>query len=259
MADTVADAAQAIVQMMQQQFSAPHTIVAADEYDFPHLDLAAYRAFRAEMEARGYQYAGDIEIAELSQSPTTLVARTMIRSMLSPAGGVVAQYYQVRPRIGRRLALLGRGLKNGRWLDAPRNFISGLRVRHCTGFESELTDGTFITTSNAESAGRISGPPTMTQRFFPYGTDAKTLMEAHCQLLDQATRRDPPAAPIPMRSATHLVQMQQRARLQKVAHRQAVQWVTKSELQRMAPHTPGLGDAVFTEVQRLLGAQQPMG
>lgn len=255
MAFSVTDAARSIIAMMRAQYSAPQTMVPADPTSFPHLDLPAYARFQAEMEKAGFRMVGDIEILELSNSPTTTVARTFIRNMLSADGRISCDYYQMKPRIGRQLAMLWRGLQNFRFYDAPRHFFTSMATRHCTGLESEFEDGRQLMTCNAQGAAQISGPPTIEATFFPYGAPVSVLLEHHGRrLADIAAGSASPTRPLAMGSMEDILAMQKRQHMQKVTHRASVQLISQDELRRMGGNQD-VGDAIFTEVQRLLRAE----
>jgi hypothetical protein len=252
MSESAAKAARQIVESMKRLYSEPYTTVTVSETDFSHLDLSLYRSFRLGMEARGFRYLADLEILEISNSPTSLIARTMTRSMLSESRNIVSDYYQVKPRIWRRIKLLAKGLLNGRFIAAPRNFINGIKTRSCVGFETEFDDGSFLITSNAKSAELISVPASIERQFFDYGTSFSLLLDAHNKRLDELLQSRSGVKPITLSSLSDLLQMQKRQQLQKVAHRATVQWVTKAEIQGMSSSNPKLGDEVFSEVQKLL-------
>ncbi len=144
---------------MKANYGSMHTRVLVKEEDFTHLDLSAYHAFREEMEANGFRYLADYEILEVTNSPGTLLARTMLRAMVSREGNVVAGYYQTKPRVWRRVQGLLRGLLNLRFMDAPRDFAEGMKTRHCVDFSTEFEDCTFLCTSNAEGAAKMTSPP----------------------------------------------------------------------------------------------------
>ena len=167
MTDQISQIAQRIIASMHRSFRGESTYLAVDPADFPHLELKAYADFQAGHEALGFRHLRDVEIAEITAAPGTLIARTFIRSMVSADGGTVAHFYQVKPRLGRLLGALLRGLGNGRWLSAPTFFFRSLKTKWCTSYESELSDGTAVTTSNAEAAGKLSSPPTIDSEFHP--------------------------------------------------------------------------------------------
>lgn len=244
-------AAERIVASMRQKFGGPNTVVLVDQSEFGHLDLEAYARFEADMKARGFALMGDLEILEVSKSPTSIIARAMIRTMLSSDGRVIAEYYQLRPRIWRRFKLLLRGLLNLRLVDAPRIFARGMLVRHCVGFETEFKDGRQLITSNAQAAGMMSGPASIERHYSPYGTPTSTLIEYHLKRVKEVTDGDPEKV-VQLRSLDDILNMQMRQQMMKVAHRKSIEWISHSEMQAMSGGNPEAGDAVFSEVRRLL-------
>ncbi len=252
MTDSIQQSAQQIITSLKRTYGAPSTRRPARESDFGHLDLRAYRDFQTYHETQGFRVLWDFELMEVSDSPTTLIARTFIRAMVSADGTIVAYYYQVRPRLDRLLRQLGRGLLNGRWIATPRFFLKTLRTRHCNDYESECSDGRFNTTSNAQSAGSISSPPTVDSVFHPYGTPPALLLAGHKERLAAWVAAHPGDSIRVVSSLSDLQAMQTRLREQKNAHRVAVSWVTESELVKMSGGNPAVAEAVYAEVQRQL-------
>lgn len=252
MSNSFRQAAEAILNTMREQFRKPHTVIAADQNEFRHLDLNAYSAFQADLKLAAFIDIGDVEILEVSNSPTTLIARTMIRNMLSDDGHILAQYYQVKPRIGRRLMQLFRGLSNLRFVAAPKNFAHGMITRHCVGFETEFDDGRQLITSNAEAAGLISGPTSIECKYFPYGTSVKALLEHHrarVTVISLLTK------PVHLCSLDSVLEMQKRQNMLKVAHRTAESWITQGELQNMLGNEEA-SRAIFAEIQKLVSEER---
>lgn len=256
MSDSISKAAKSIVESMKHMYSTPHTIVPIDEKDFGHLALSEYKFFRDTMEAEGFKYLADLEILEVSNSPTSVIARTMIRSLISNDGAIATNYYQVMPNIFRRLKLLLRGIINLRWIAAPKNFMHAMKTRHCIDFETEFSDDTFLITTNAETAGLISGPPTIENHFFPYGTPYTVLLKAHRARLQVILHNNQGLSPKAHQSLPDILQMQKRQNAQKMAHRATMQWVTQSELQGLSPGNTELANTVFDEVQKLLNEDE---
>lgn len=253
MNESIRQAAQRIIASMQSMYSGQFTYLPVDEAHFRHLDLHAYRQFQARHEAKDFRHLSDVEIAEVSNSPTTLLARTYIRSMVSAHGAVVAEYYQVRPRMGRLWRTLLRGLGNGRWIDAPRFFLRMLKTRHCVGYVTELGNGHFITTSNAEAASKLGLPPTIDTEFHPYGTLTQVVMDRHMLRLRSRLEAEPQLRVKLLRSAQELEEQRRRMKQQKDAYRASVDWVSKEELANMGSDA-GVAAAIYEEVRRQLGA-----
>lgn len=252
----VAEAAKAIVAMAKENYGAPPTLVPTDEAKFPHLELDEYRGFRSAMEIEGFSFLCDLDMLEISRSPTTLLAPAMIRVMVSADSHIVTDHYQVKPRYWRRLKVLASGLLSLRLLDAPINFLQGLRTQYCTGFETEFDNGSFLVTSNAHAASMMSGPSSIENQFFAFGTAISTLLDAHRTRLAEIV--DTPGGPKPLaiRSLDDLLRMQKRQSAHKVAHRAACQWVTQDELHQYTQGNTELAEALYAEVKKLLAADR---
>lgn len=253
MASPIRQAAEKILKSMQNTYSNPPAMVAADEKNFNHLDLNAYRKFSEDLKAANFRLVGDLEMPELSKSPTTLIERTMIRNAISVDGHMLAVYYQTKPRIGRRIKLLIRGILNLRLIDAPQDFIKAMATRHCVEFETEFRDGKQLITSNAEAAGMMSSPPSIESNFFPYGTPTTVLLERHMKRLLEISKENPP---IILQSLDDILQMQKRQSMLKIAYRSSVQWVTQQEMLDMSGGNTNMAEEVFSEIQKIIAEQQ---
>ena len=252
MSESITRAAQAILKSRKELYSAPLTLVPANEADFPHLDLEAYRLDKAEMEANGFRYVADLEILEISRSSTTFLARTMIRSMISVDGSITSGYYQIKPRVWRRLKNLAKGLLNARLIDAPKNFIAGMRTRHCSDFETEFNDGSFLITSSAQSASTISLPPTIERWCFPYGTLPSVLLATHRARIEEICKNISGKNPVTIFSLADVLDMQKRLGGLKAAYKASMNWVSQEELEKLSGGNLELANEVFAEIQRLL-------
>jgi membrane protein YdbS with pleckstrin-like domain len=255
-------AAKAIVATMKGLYGAPQTVVPANASQFGHLKLSEYDAFQSALEAKGFRSVGDVEILEVTQSPNTLIARTMIRSMISEDGTIYGGYYQVKPLIWRRLKqlVLGLinfhlGLTNFRPIYTPHDFISEIATRHYIDFETELHDGRFLITSNAEATASVSGPPSIESNYLPYATPTEALLKVHQSRLAKLLA-DSNDKPIILRSYVDIREMQKRQNTQKIAHRATVQWITNAELVRMFKGNVEQADEVFEEIKKLIAKER---
>ncbi|MEP7002341.1 MAG: hypothetical protein ABI969_17765 [bacterium] len=242
--------AERIVAKMKALYSQPDTTVLVEESQFPQLDLAAYRQFRHALEAIGYRFLGDYEMINVSNTPDSVMARTMIRCMLSADGETCAAHYQAHPRMERVLSNLFVGVLNLRLIDAPLGFLRMLKPKLVYDFMSEVVDN-HLTTSNAEAAGTISSPASVDRKFFAYDTSLDVVRSAHKARLAAAVAR---AGSKPTVVATYAdwEAMQSRLRLQKAAHRAAVGWITRDELRAMSPGNQTIADEIFEEVQAIV-------
>jgi hypothetical protein len=252
---TARDAAEEIITNLKRTYAAPFTIVPVEEKAFSHLDLSAYRRFKKELEDGGYRFLSDYEIVEINNSPTSIIAPTMIRSMLSADGQTCAGYYQVRPRIGRLVKNLLVGIANLRFIAAPRVFFQTLGTKHCYDFESEIA-WTYVATTNAAASAAMSLPSAIDTKYFDYATPITVLRTAHEQRLASAVRRIRRSATT-MSSKDDVLAMQARLKQVKDAHRLASNWITRNELLNFSDGNAEVADAVYEEVQKLLGLPTP--
>lgn len=256
MADSLRIAAERIIASMKRNFSGgDHGAVPATPSEFRHLDLKAYEVFASTMAAQGFRHVADYAKPGLTNTPTTLMAHTMIRTMLSPDGNVAATYYQVKPRIGRRLKLLARGLLNLRLVAAPRNFVQAMETRHSVDIETALDDGMFFCTSNAEGAAAISTPPFIKSKFHPRSTTPAVLLDDHRRSVEEYLRANGGVRPLRMESVEDVMQMERRQAELKSSYRKSVEWITKEELERLGS-SAAVSQAVFDEVRKILAEER---
>lgn len=249
--DSVEEAAKNIVNVLKLMYQAPLTIVDASEEEFGHLDLNQYRDFKAEMCEKGYRYLGDIEILEVSNSPDTILARTMVRLMLSDDGYTYIGYYQLKPRIWRLSRMLLKGLWNLRFIAAPTFFLSNLNTKNCYELESEFSDGTFVTTSNAKTAGLFEQPSSIDSIYYDFDIELSVLIKDHRKRFYEKIE-SVSVTPVKIMNRSDLFGMQERLKALKDAHRETLRWVSQNELLSMSGGNKKQSEEVFSEVQKLL-------
>ncbi|MEO5816098.1 MAG: hypothetical protein ABIT20_12550 [Gemmatimonadaceae bacterium] len=242
--------AEKLVAKMKGLHSKTPTIVPARESEFTHLDLGSYRNFQTALEAQGYRFLGDFEVLDVSNATDSVMARTMIRAMVSGDGSTSAGHYQVRPRMERAARNLVEGILNFRFFDAPASFFNSMQTRQIYDFESEV-GSTFVNTSNAEIAGKFTSPASIDVLYLPNGTRLEDVRLAHVTRLASTMERTGTA---PRRMASHedVVAMGERHREQKATHRAASGWITHAELLRFTNGNVVLADSIFEEVQAII-------
>jgi hypothetical protein len=250
----IAQAARQILAGMRESFGSPAALVPARTADFRHLDLHRYDNCQAALERRGFRCLGDYEHTAVNRSPTSLIAPSLLRAYASEDGAMVIAYFQVKPRLGRRLKSLAVGLANLRWIAAPRDFAANLKMRQCVDIETEFDDGSFLVTTNGDVAAALSQPDSVQTAFHPAGTSLPALLDAHrnrlARVLHAGKRK-----PVPVRTGDQMLHMQKRLAAQKLAFRESVHWVTREELRAMAGGNAETADAIHAEVQRQLAAE----
>ena len=121
--------------------------------------------------------------------------------------------------------------------------------------ESELSDGTYVTTSNAEDAGTLSSPPTVQQLCLPYATHVKLILDKHVSRLAAAVEYNPKVERRLVTSYAGMLEMGEMLKTQKNAHRAAINWISKSEMIANSGGDTKWAETVFAEVQALLREQ----
>jgi hypothetical protein len=133
---------------------------------FPHPKLSAgdtefYDQSRDELLQRGFILLGDLRDASAPRG--SAIHKTPVRVLVDAKGTIMVTVAVVQFPIAERL----------------RNELSGLPTDGTIDLETEFSDGRFILTSNAESAGLIDFPPQIDTRFFRAGTKIATLLREH--------------------------------------------------------------------------------
>jgi hypothetical protein len=117
-------------------------------------------------------------------------------------------------------------------------------------FETEFDDGSFVVTSNAESAGMLSSPPSIDASFMPFSTAPQALLESHTQRVQARLSNRPQQRAIVVTDFAGAREQQRRLSEQKRAYRAALDWISKAELNAMTDNRE-LADAVFAELKKL--------
>jgi hypothetical protein len=116
--------------------------------DFPELDCEFYDRVRSSLEAHGFRFLGDRENITLSRIVPD--SRTFIRTTVSADGSIVGGAYHLKVRRVRGIPVEKRTIE----------------------FETEFSDGTFLSTSNAGAIARNFPVPGIDAKRCPEETPA---------------------------------------------------------------------------------------
>lgn len=246
--------AKRILEPLKELFQGPHDIVRVSEAEFPHLDFSRYYAVNGVLRAAGYEHLADVELREVSKSEGNLYHPTLIREYLASNGSTVASVYLLRPRIEKLVELFVRGMRNLRWFATPALIAELLPQRLILDLESELDDGRYIVSSNAEAAAMMASPPTIENLFLPYDTEFQDLVTAHEARISSMSEG---RSIVHMRSYDDTIAMSRRQKLQKNAYRASIDWISKDEMIAIGDERPGHSEALFNEIQALLREEAP--
>ena len=208
--------AKAILDTQKKLYSERHEYRTVSAHDFRDLDLAYYDETQAWLEAQGFRHLGDVENVTLAR--TMPRARAFIRSMVSADGTISAGVYDVRlkswMRLLQRLFVLPRDMRT---LD----------------LETELSDGTFVATSNNLGADAMTPPPGLDRSLYPRETLPEELLSCHTRAVKQALASSPGVTAVAHRTLDELLEAEHRLQAMKNAHRKSIGYVDRRELARI--------------------------
>lgn len=221
--------AEKIDELNQQVYAGVHQRRIVDESTIRAygLDMEFYIRTTEELGHLGFRWLKDIVIVELEQN--WMKCRSVIRTFLSSDGATMGGVYHAR--FGGFVGILSKiGVM-------PRKI-------QVTDLETELSDRTFVTTSDAPMAGKSSEFPGISRLFLPTRTSASELWEAHCEhVREELERREGRARPVILRTFEELCASQDRLQLLKSRHRNSPGFDAGAEVMRH-------GNAAVTPEQR---------
>jgi hypothetical protein len=174
--------ARRLVEHVRHVYGGRHEYRDADPARFPHLDLRFYDETARILEREGFVRLGDLEDVTINEAPDAN-APVFIRGMSGDGGRIVAGIYHFRPTGWKVwLARLQGGGKQAKVVD----------------FETHLSDGSCLTTSNATGARLISLPPQILVDYLPSGCAPLEVLEIHRRRLAGYLAEHPEAEVLPI-------------------------------------------------------------
>jgi hypothetical protein len=197
--------ARRVDELNQKLYAGVHERRAVDESTIRAygLDLNFYGQTTEALERLGFRRLKDV--VDVETEGTWLRCRAVIRTFLSGDGTAMCGVYHAR--FGGWVGLL--------------SLIGVLpRKLKITDFETELTDGTFVTTSDAQSAVKTTEFPGISRIFLPLGTPTTALWAAHREHLQrELAGRESGVRAVVLRTYEELGASQDRLQLLKCGHR----------------------------------------
>jgi hypothetical protein len=207
-----------------------HNYAPVDARRFKHLDLAYYDDSQQTLETHGFRCVGDVENRTLNATSNS--PRTFLRLMVNPNARTTAAMYHFKP--GWMLRILK--VKDAKAVDV----------------ETAFTDGSFVCTSNAESAGALNPPPQIDSLFMPAATAIETLVQAHQKRVAQHLAARPQVGARSAHSLEDVLRLQDEMQKIKAAYRRD-HGLSKEELTRI---TGVSGDGIERVLPTPHSAQQ---
>lgn len=227
-------AAHEILASLEATYQATHRYVRVKPTDFPHLDISWYEKTTRLLATKGFRAVADVEDKTITEAPGTVLSAILVRALASRDGTVVAALYHPHIRKLWVRVLL--------WIlrKTPGKVVD---------METEFSDGSFVATTNAASAGVLENGPMIQAEFLPFTTTPLEVHARHMARVAEHLAQRPGVAPRVMTSYEDMLASQHRMNALKAAYRGEVGGITKAELDRLAVFGKGLTDAVHAEIQ----------
>lgn len=229
---TPAGAAQKIAEQQRQLFGGLHDYRDASDVDFAGLDLAFYDSNTEQLRAEGFRPIRDVVNVTISNSwPKN---QTVIRRFVSSDATTMGSLYHVR--------LFG-FFRMLQWIGViSRN----LKTIEC---ETELSDGTFVTTANTAQSVKTLGCPFIDRQQFPADTSAQQIVNAHRLHLQSVLAAKTGVLPARCQNYADYQASQDRMQLLKCAYRRSPQFDHHAEWEKIAGRP--LRDAELEAVEQV--------
>jgi hypothetical protein len=212
------EAADDIVRMQKALYARPHEFRIVQPREFRDVDHDFYDRVRKYFE-REQQFRHLADIEDLTATREFPKMRTFLRVMVGDAGATQVACYHLKMRgVFRLMQIVGALPKNVKTID----------------LETEMSDGTFIVTANAEGVDTTGAVAGVARFLHPRETTPADLLEMHRQQVQQACRRDPGLQPVRVNTLDDLIASQHRLQAIKNAHKAAMGYMDAKELRQIA-------------------------
>lgn len=230
-------AAREILALLEATYQPTHRYVPADPAHYPHLDVRWYDATSRLLSTRGFRTVRDVEDKTVTDAPGMVMSPVMLRGLLSRDGTIVGALYH--PHIRKT------------WLRILLWLLRKLPQK-TTDMETEFTDGSFVATSNAGSAGAaIENGPMILAEFLPPGTPPLAVLARHEVRVAKHLHERPGISARVLTGYDDMIASQHRMNALKAAYRGEVGMITREELDRLAGFgSRGLVPDIHAELSR---------
>jgi hypothetical protein len=171
-----------LAEIKLKDYPAQHEFRLVDPRQFLHLDHEFYNASRELLESQRFRFVGDIE--DITYSYSNPQYKIFVRNMLSEDGSIMAGMYHLK-----------------------MNFLQNMKI---LDLETEFSDGTFLMTSNASTAGWVSWPPQIKAEFLPGKTSFPDLFNRHQYKLSELSYSHPEKVSLKLTTIQDVIASQNR-------------------------------------------------
>lgn len=228
-------------QLQRGLYGQNHTREIVDEREISArgLDLNFYHTVTAQLTTLGFRQLADFIIPQMDGSMPS--AKSVLRVFLSPDGTIMAAAYDVRFTGLMRL------------LQIVRIFP---RTMQTIDLETELSDGSFVTTSTAALAAKATDVPGIVRQFLPGNTPLQQLLASHQNFVRTTLSNKAAVHPLQFNTFEELGASQDRQHELKSRFRNSSKFDAAAEVQRIAGRPLQAGEREFAEQLQRLNAEQ---
>jgi hypothetical protein len=198
----------------------------ANPENFKHLDIEFYDQGRRWLESLGYTFVIDEENITLRNSNGV---QSLLRRLISRDRTILATFYHFK-RLG----------KDAKVLD----------------LETWASNGSFVCTSNAASAGKLDYPPQIDAYFFPAETPLDALLQGHEARLNAFYAQNPGVSAYALGGIDDMRRMGDEMQRIKSEFRSG-RGISREELERIAGKSSPVIDDVHQALQARQAAKRP--
>lgn len=207
--------AQELLNTMQSIYVPQHTFQPVDAKTFRKVDQKYYQRTQTTLEKLGFHKIADIEDVTVTQvNPAN---RTFIRVFLNSDRTIVgACYHFPLSWLVRLFQWIGLAPRGGKVID----------------LETELSDGSFVVTSNSLEMDTTADVPGVHRQQFPHNTTAEILLQQHRTKLRAFIQQG--IQPLRQNNYAEIEAAQHRLQAIKSGYRTSVGFVTDEDIDRTA-------------------------
>ena len=206
--------------------SEPYEYQIVQASDFPELDHEFYERVRSCLEAQGFRFLGDRENVTLTRLAPD--SRMFVRTMVSADGTIFGGVYHMKQR-------------------RARNYPAEIRTIE---FETEFSDGTFLTTNN--SLARTLPVPGIEAERLAVETPPDELLRIHRERLARVAASRPYLAATKVQTMEDGIAFQHRMQAVKARHKQSIGYTNVQSVEKALGRSLLLPERTFAaEIEKL--------
>jgi len=206
--------AKQLTALVRHLYAGRHEYREADPARFPHLDLQFYDETARLLEHEGFVRLGDLEDVTSNETPGGVGYPLFIRGLAGDEGRILAGLYHFRTIL---------------WKSWQARLLGGAKSFKIVDLQTELSDGAFLTTTNATSARAIDLPAQIFSDHLPSGCTPLEVLEIHRRRLADYLAEHPGVEVRRITTTEQALDMAHRMQDLKAEHRKSMGGITTQE------------------------------